>query len=76
MGPGFFFIHGDSDFHRLLRIRLTDTAGPYLMVLYISAHPANAVFKLPAGRVKCIAQGDIDILVGIVIHHDYVTRHV
>ena len=46
------------------------------MVLYISAHPANAVFKLSAGRVKRVAQGDIDILVDIVIHHDYVTRHV
>ena len=76
MGSGFLFIHGDSDFYRLLRIRLTAAAGPFLMVLYISAHPANAVFKLPAGRVKCVAQGDIDILVSIVIHHDNVARHV
>ncbi|MGH8711022.1 MAG: hypothetical protein ACREVA_06870, partial [Burkholderiales bacterium] len=60
IGPGFLFIHGDSDFYRLLRIRLTAAAGPSLMVLYISAHPANAVFKLPAGRVKRVAQGDID----------------
>lgn len=46
------------------------------MVLYIAAHPTNAVFDLPAGRVKSIAQGDIDIFVSVVIHYDHVTRHV
>jgi len=46
------------------------------VVLYIAAHPANAVFDLPAGRIKSITQGDIDILVGFAIHHDHVTRHV
>jgi len=46
------------------------------MVLYITAHPANAVFKLPVGCIKRIAQCDIDILVGIVIYYDHVTRHV
>ena len=76
MGPRFLFIYGGSDFYRLLRIRLTAAAGPSLMVLYIATHPANAVFELPASRVKRVAQGDIDILVGIVIHHDHVTRHV
>jgi len=46
------------------------------VVLYIAAHATNAVFELLAGRVKSIAQSDIDILVGVVIHHDHVTRHV
>ncbi len=47
-----------------------------MVVLYIAAHPANTVFKLPAGCVKRVAQGDIDILVDIVIHYNHVTRHV
>ena len=46
------------------------------MVLYIAAHSTKAVFELPAGRIKSVAQGHINILVSVVVHYDHVTRHV